>query len=84
MVDAEETRLWYILLVWRAKERGSVVESCTRWALMSGGRCLRKAPHKKKQAWWSAGRRASILNIRAEGNMSSDSGRLCSLPGHTS
>ena len=76
MAEAEETWVWYISSARRAKERGSVVHSCTRWALTSGGRRLRKAPRKKKQAWWSVGRRVSIFNIKVEGSMSPDRGML--------
>ena len=60
----------------RAKERGSVVLSYTRWALTSAGRHLRNAPQKKTQVWWREGRRANIFNIRVEGNMSPDRGTL--------
>ena len=37
---------------------------------------MRKTLHRKKQAWWPAVRRASIFDIRVDGSISPDRGKL--------
>ena len=55
---------------------GLLKSSLMRLALISADKHLRKAPRRKKQGLGSSGRSANMLDMRLEGFMSPDRGRL--------
>ena len=55
---------------------GLLVLLWTKFPLKSAGKRLRKAARRKKQASWLTDRRASIFDIREDGSISPDRGKL--------